>query len=247
MLTRRHLLQSSAALMILPYAARAAGHSGDTFASATGEVSVFPVSHASFAMTTPMGTVYNDPVGDPAKYADLPAADAILVTHHHGDHFNLDTLTALMGDETVLITNPTVYDKLPADLQAQATALANGETGQLLGMPIEAIPAYNTTEDRTKYHPKGRDNGYVLTADGLRIYIAGDTEGTDEMRALTDIDVAFVPMNLPFTMDEDAAADAVAAFAPKVVYPYHYKNSDVFAFADALTGDTQIKMAKWYV
>ena len=134
-------------------------------------------------------------------------------------------------------------EKLPADLKAKATAIGNGENTTVGSVTIEAIPAYNTTEDRKKYHPQGRDNGYVLTIDGSRVYIAGDTEDIPEMRALKDIAIAFVPMNLPFTMDIDQASSAVAEFKPGVVYPYHYKGSDPQAFATKVTAaapDTKV-------
>ena len=186
----------------------------------------------------------------------IAAADArgwhpgvLMITHHHGDHFDPETLTALVKDQTVLIANPTVYEKLPEKIKAKTTSMANGDTGTILGAGVEAIPAYNITEDRLKYHPKGRDNGYVMTIDGLRIYIAGDTEGTPEMRALTDIDLAFVPMNLPYTMDVMQAADAVNAFAPKIVYPYHYRDSDPEMFAKHLAeagAETEVRMGPWY-
>jgi L-ascorbate metabolism protein UlaG (beta-lactamase superfamily) len=137
-------------------------------------------------------------------------------------------------------------EKLPEELKAKATAIANGEKATVGPVEIEAIPAYNTTEDRKKYHPQGRDNGYVLTVDGRRAYIAGDTEDIPEMRALTGIMIAFVPMNLPYTMDIDQASSAVAAFKPEVVYPYHYKGSNVEAFATKVGGAAKVVMGKWY-
>ncbi len=253
MLNRRKFMITGAAAggatMILPYAAMAAAHSAHTYNSAAGPVTFHPVGHASFVMETPVGTIYNDPVGDPAKYNDFPAPDLILITHHHGDHYKPDTLAAIVGAKTRLLTNPKVYEDLPDALKSQATMIANGQSHTVNGILIEAIPAYNMTEDRLKYHPKGRDNGYVLNFDGLRVYIAGDTEDIPEMRALTNIDVAFLPFNLPYTMTEDQAASAVAEFKPRFVYPYHYRDSDREKFAtlvaDATTG-TEVKFAPWY-
>ena len=135
---------------------------------------------------------------------------------------------------------------LSDDLKAKATAIGNGETTTVGEIGIEAVPAYNTTEERLKYHPKGRDNGYVLTIDGKRIYIAGDTEDIPEMRALKDIYVAFVPMNLPYTMDTDQAASAVSEFKPVYAYPYHYKGSDPQAFAAKVSDGTEVVMGPWY-
>ncbi|MGG7565133.1 MBL fold metallo-hydrolase [Rhodovulum sp. DZ06] len=238
----------AAAATFMPFAARAGGH-GDMYEAEGGEIGIHPVDHASFVMTTPLGTIYNDPVGGAEKYADMPAADLVLITHEHGDHFNLDTLNGVVGEGTMLLTNPSVYEKLPEALKAKAQMIGNGETTEMMGVGIEAIPAYNLTEERKKFHPKGRDNGYVLTLAGMRIYIAGDTEDIPEMRALKDIDMAFVPMNLPYTMDPIAAAGGVAAFAPKVVYPYHYRDQDPKEFAAKLAelgAGSEVKYGAWY-
>ncbi len=248
--TRRHVMQGAAALgalCVLPYAARAAGHSGDTFETPGGDVTVFPVSHASFVMQTPAGVIYNDPVGAAEDYADFPPPDLILVTHEHGDHYAPDVLEALMGPETVLVTNPAVQGMMPESLASRATVLANGESADWNGVAIDAIPAYNLTEDRLQYHPEGRDNGYVVKLEGFTVYIAGDTEDIPEMRALSGIDLAFVPMNLPYTMDTAQAADAVAEFAPAHVYPYHYRGQEPADFAERL-GDTavEVHMGPWY-
>ena len=148
-----------------------------------------------------------------------------------------------------MIANPAVAGMLPAAMAERTTTMANGDSGEALGLPIEAIPAYNITEDRLQNHPQGRDNGYILTIGGQRFLIAGDTEDTPELRALTDIHVAFLPMNLPYTMSVDQAAAAVTAFAPDVVYPYHHRGSDLDAFA-ALVAEggsgTQVVVAPWY-
>jgi L-ascorbate metabolism protein UlaG (beta-lactamase superfamily) len=253
--TRRHFLVTTAAtagvVTLLPYAARAAAHAGDTFDTEAGPITVHPVSHASFVMETPKGTIYVDPVGDAAQYADFPPADLVLITHEHGDHYNAETLSALVGESTQLITNPAVFDMLPDDLKGKATAVANAEMAQFAGMNIEAIPAYNMTEVRKNFHPEGRDNGYVLNFDKFRVYISGDTEDIPEMRQLSDIDLAFVCMNLPFTMDVNAAASAVSEFAPTYVYPYHYRGrdggtQDPEAFAKRVGTDVEVKMGKWY-
>lgn len=226
-LTRRHFLASAAAtagaITILPYAGRAFAQAGDVFSASGGDITVHPVSHASFVMQSPVGTIYVDPVGEAAAYGAFPRPDLILITHEHGDHYKPDTLTALAGDSTALVTNPAVHAMLPDGLKAKASAIANGASAGHNGLAIDAIPAYNTTEGREKFHPRGRDNGYVLGFDGLRVYISGDTEDIPEMRALDGIDLAFVCMNLPFTMDVKQAASAVAEFKPKFVYPYHYR------------------------
>ncbi|MDF0600572.1 MBL fold metallo-hydrolase [Psychromarinibacter sp. C21-152] len=242
------------AITVLPYHALAAAHASNTFPTDGGEIVVHPVEHASVVFETPAGTIYADPVGDPGRYADFPEPDLILVTHEHGDHYNADTLSALAGEDTPILTNPAVYDMLPEALKARASRIANGESTELAGVPIEAIPAYNLTEGRLNFHPEGRDNGYILSIDGMRVYISGDTEGTPEMRALEDIDIAFVSMNLPFTMAAEQAADAVAEFAPTYVYPYHYRGrdggtQDPEEFARLLSeagAETEVKLHDWY-
>ena len=254
--SRRTFLSQTAAtvgaITVLPYTASGMAHGG-ALSFADGAVTVHPVSHASFVMETPAGVVYIDTVGEAAMYAELPPPDLILITHEHGDHYNAETLAAI-GGEAPILTNPAVHDMLPEDLKARATSIANGETTEMMGLGIEAIPAYNITEGRLDFHPQGRDNGYVVTVAESRIYISGDTEGVPEMRALQNIDVAFVCMNLPFTMAVEQAADAVAEFAPAVVIPYHYRGRDdgtqdpeAFAqlLADAGAG-TEVELHDWY-
>jgi len=251
---RRQFLITTAALgsvTVLPFAARAEGHGPDRFPTENGTIEISPIAHASFVMTVPAGVIYVDPVGAAADYEGFPVPDLVLITHEHGDHFNLDTLNGIVGDSTVLITNPAVYDMLDEGLQSRATPIANGENASFGDVAIDAIPAHNTTEDRMNFHPVGRDNGYVLTVDGSRVYISGDTEDIPEMRALDNIDIAFVCMNLPFTMDVKAAADAVNEFKPKTVYPYHYQGrddgtQDPEAFAALLADGIAAKMGGWY-
>lgn len=212
-----------------------------------GEVVIHPVQHASMVLETPAGVIYVDPVEGAERYADLPAPDAILLTHEHGDHFDLPTLQGLA--EVPMIVNQAVFDQLPEEMQARATVMGNGDTDEILGAEIEAIPAYNLTEDRLQFHPEGRDNGYILTLGGMRFLIAGDTEDTPELRALSDIHVAFLPMNLPYTMTVEQAADAVAEFQPDVVYPYHFGDSDLEEFArlvEASGAGTEVVIAEWY-
>lgn len=254
MINRREFLMRSAAaggISVLPFQLNAAAHSGDMFMSSAGEMSVHPISHASFVMKTPQGVLYVDPVGDPVMYADHPDADLILVTHEHGDHFNAETLGALLKTDTALITNPAVQAKMTGDMQARAIALANGQMHQWDGLNINAIPAYNMTAERANFHPQGRDNGYVLDFGGFRTYVSGDTEDIPEMRALENIDLAFVCMNLPFTMSAEAAASAVSEFRPTYVYPYHYRGrdngtQDPAGFA-AMVGDaSEVKYGPWY-
>ena len=220
----------------------------DTYPAEGGDITIHPVSHASFVLTIPGTVIYNDPVGGAAAYEGLPPPGMILVSHEHGDHFDPDTLKAIAGDAKI-VANPAVFDMLPSELKANAVRVANGEVGFWGGLELLAVPAYNSTAGREQYHPQGRDNGYVLTVAGKRVYIAGDTEDIPEMRALTGIDIAFVPMVLPYTMDEIQAASGVAAFRPGVVYPYHYGQSDLDKFETELRaqgGTSEVKRGTWY-
>jgi L-ascorbate metabolism protein UlaG (beta-lactamase superfamily) len=190
-------------------------------------------------------------VGEAAAYEGLPEADLILITHEHGDHYNAEVLAAVKREETPMITNPAVFEMLPEALKPNTQALENGGSATLAEVQIEAIPAYNTTEGRRDFHPEGRDNGYVLSLGDFRIYVSGDTEDIPAMRELEEIDLAFVCMNLPFTMTAEAAADAVRAFSPSYVYPYHYRGrdggtQDPTAFAEMVGDAAQVQMGDWY-
>ncbi|MBY5989367.1 MBL fold metallo-hydrolase [Roseovarius atlanticus] len=255
MTTRRNFLIGSAAagtVTVLPSLALAA-EEGASISFLDGAVSIHPISHASFVMETSAGVVYVDPVGAASDYEGLPDPELILVTHRHGDHFSADLLAAL--PEVPILTNADVMGMMPEDMQTRAQAIAAGETTEMMGLGIEAVPAYNITEGRMDFHPQDRgDIGFVVTTDAGRVYISGDTEGTDEMRGLQDIDLALVCMNLPFTMTAEQAADAVAEFAPAMVIPYHYRGrdggtQDPEAFARMLSeagADTEVSLHDWY-
>lgn len=254
MQTRRTILTTAVAAagtMVLPFRAAADGHQGDVFDTPIGEVTIHPIAHATFMMDTPLGRILVDPVGDMSLYDGLPEPDLILITHEHGDHYSAGTLQAARSTNPSIITNPAVFGML--DDTNNVTALANGETSMWDEVSIHAIPAYNTTEGRLNFHPQGRDNGYVVDLGGFVVYISGDTEDIPEMRALEGIDLAFVCMNLPFTMDNVAAADAVAEFRPRYVYPYHYRGrdgafQDTGEFSEMLADSPEIELrfGDWY-
>ncbi len=178
-----------------------------------------------------------DPVmklgGRTVDYSAMPKADYIIVTHEHGDHYDAAAIRLLTGKNTQVIMN-----RRCADMYGSGKAMANGDKIELSdGITIEAVPAYNTTEGRQKYHPKGRDNGYILTIDGLRIYIAGDTEDIPEMESIKNIDVAFMPCNQPYTMTVAQLVKAAKTVRPKVLFPYHYGNTDVSSIPSQLKGE----------
>ncbi len=200
-------------------------------------VDVVLVKHGSLAVCYDGMTIQIDPVsglGKPTDYAnEFPKADVIVVTHEHGDHLEDATISTLTGDNTVLLLNQTSRDKI-----GRGEVIGNGETRTLCDgkIKLEAVPAYNTTPGRENFHPKGNGNGYVLTIDGLRIYIAGDTEDVPEMADLKDIDVAFLPVNQPYTMTVDQCVAAAKVFKPKVLIPYHFSKTDISSIPDLLPG-----------
>jgi L-ascorbate metabolism protein UlaG (beta-lactamase superfamily) len=190
-------------------------------------------------------TIYVDPVGGAEAYAGLPGPDIILVTDVHPDHFNADTLAGMQG--AAVVAPQAVYDQAPENMKPMITTiLENGGTASLEGIGIEAVPMYNITEERLKFHEKGRGNGYLLTLGDQRVYIAGDTEAIAEMLALKDIGVAFIPMNLPYTMTVEQAAEAVRTFRPRIVYPFHYRGSDVEEFKRLVGDASEVRLLEWY-
>jgi len=253
MVRRREMVAGMATLSLLSLGggfattalAQEATLDGDTIPTAQGDIIVHPVDHASLLLGYGDQTIYIDPVGGAERYAGLPAATAILITHGHGDHFDAPTLEAIAGDAPI-ITNQDVFDKLPEALRAQATAMANGDDGDINGIALSAVPAHNTTEDRMRYHPVGVGNGYLLTLGDKVVYVAGDTEPTPEMLAMTGIAVAFLPMNLPYTMTPEQAAEAINTFKPAIVYPYHYGESDLSVLETAIGADTELRLRNWY-
>lgn len=238
------------------YSGNAQRTAPDTIALARGSLVIQPIQHASLVLTAGGRTIYVDPVGGAAKYQGLAAPEIILITDIHGDHFDPATLRGLMNHGNVLVAPEAVVAMLNDTLKnaGNVIVLANGQKTMQGGIEINAIPMYNLPVSATeRRHPKGRGNGYVLVVGGKKIYLSGDTQGIPEMRALTGIDIAFVCMNLPYTMDINEAADAVLAFKPHIIYPYHYRGqggfSDVAAFkAKVEAGDKniEVRLRNWY-
>ena len=189
-------------------------------------ISVHPISHATAVLEWDDTIIYSDPTGGASAFSNMPTADIVFVTDIHGDHLNTETLQAVLSGGSVLIVPEAVNDELPEFLNGTRVILANGESTTQKGFTITAIPMYNLPETDDSRHPKGRGNGYILEKDGKRVYFSGDTEDIPEMRALENIDVAFICMNLPYTMDVESAAEGTLAFAPKKVIPYHYRGQD---------------------
>lgn len=241
-----------AAILLLlgcPLACSAGGAPvADTIATEDGALKILPINHATLALEWKDRTIYVDPVGGAKLFQGLPRPDLILITDIHGDHFSKETLADLAAANIKIVCPAAVADQMTPALRSGATILTNGQTGEFLGIKLEAIPMYNLTADRLKFHNKGRGNGYVVTLGGKRIYLSGDTEDIPEMLALKNIDVAFVCMNLPYTMTVEQAARAVRAFKPRVVYPYHYRGSDVNRFKELVGTDAgvEVRLLDWY-
>ena len=217
------------------------------------DVEIIAISHATAILNWNNKVLYIDPIGGVEAFEGKPQPDIILVTDIHGDHLNAATLEAVSQESTVLIVPAAVAGELPSSLAEKAIILNNGETTVQSGFSIEAIPMYNLPESEDSFHTKGRGNGYVIESNGKRVYIAGDTEDISEMRNLKDIDISLIPMNLPFTMTIESAADAVLDFQPKQVFPYHYRGkdgmSDIVKFkklVDAGNSDVEVIQLNWY-
>jgi L-ascorbate metabolism protein UlaG (beta-lactamase superfamily) len=214
----------------------------EEFSTSAGTLQLTPIQHASLVIKAGGKVLYVDPAQ--GSYDGLPQADYILITDIHGDHMAPPIVDKLKKASTVILAPKAVADKV-----AGSTVISNGETKTIGDFKVEAIPMYNMkpAANGQIYHDKGRGNGYILTYGGKRFYFSGDTEGIPEMRALKNIDVAFICMNLPYTMTPQDAAEAVRAFHPAIAYPYHYRGSDINAFAKALEGTgIDVRLRDWY-
>ena len=216
-------------------------------------VQVIPISHATAVLRWGDVVIYTDPTGDVEAFLGQPPPTIILVTDIHGDHLSTSTLAVVIKENTTLIVPQAVKDILPENLATRARVLKNSEATAEQELKIVAMPMYNLPESSGAFHTKGRGNGYVIAGKNFRIYVAGDTGGIPEMRALTNIDIAFIPMNLPYTMGVEEAADAVLEFKPKQVYPYHYRGPDGLAdvekfksLVNASDPNIEVVLVNWY-
>jgi L-ascorbate metabolism protein UlaG (beta-lactamase superfamily) len=228
------------ALALAGFAAAPQKFEKDVIPTAKGDLTLTFLGHGSVMMTFGGKTIHVDPYGDVAEYSTLPKADLVLVTHDHSDHLDPKALKAILKPDTTIVGSKACAMKLPGSV-----ILANGESRTVLGLTIEAVPAYNIAHKRpdgTPFHPKGAGNGYIVTFGDKRIYLAGDTENTPEMKALKGVDVAFLPMNLPYTMSPDQVADAARSFRPKILYPYHYGDTDTSKLKKLLQEEKDIEV-----
>ena len=227
--------------------------SQDKIPTSSGDIVIHPILHGTLVLEFNGSVIYVDPYGGAEVFRGQKKPNFVLITDIHGDHHNQNTLDALDLSEATIIAPKAVVDKLPKDRSSAIITLGNGEERNLKSFAVQAIPMYNLPETDDSRHPKGRGNGYVLTMADRTLYISGDTEDIPEMRALKNIDVAFVCMNLPYTMSVEQAANAVAEFQPSIVYPYHYRGteglSDVSKFESLVnseTEETEVRLRNWY-
>ncbi len=212
----------------------------DQFSTSAGDLAITFLGHASLLMVFNGKRIFIDPFGQVADYSSLPKADIILSTHEHFDHLDLKALAAIRTPSTILVLNPAGARQV-----GDGIAMRNGDKQTVDGLQIEAVPAYNLLhkrEDGQPFHPKGIGNGYILTFGDLRIYLAGDTENIPEMKGLQDIDVAFLPMNLPYTMTPEMVVDAAKGFKPRILYPYHYGNTETQKLMDLMKSEKGIEV-----
>jgi L-ascorbate metabolism protein UlaG (beta-lactamase superfamily) len=203
----------------------------DVLPTSAGNLTMTFIGHGTLMFEMDGKTIHVDPYGKLADYAALPKADAILITHDHADHLDPSAIAAIRTPSTVVVMSRSCVGKL------DGLVMTNGESRTVLGIRVEAVPAYNIVNKRDTgqpFHPKGNGNGYLLVFGDKRVYVAGDTEGTPEMQALRGIEVAFLPMNLPYTMTPEMVATVAKAFRPKVLYPYHYGDTDPARLTDLL-------------
>lgn len=206
----------------------------DIIKTSKGDLKLTFIGHGTLMFTFSGKVIHIDPVGREADYTKLPKADIILVTHEHGDHLDSKAINILRKEKTDLILTKLCAKKVDGGI-----IMKNGDVKTVQGLKIEAVPAYNIVHMRrggTPFHPKGNGNGYIITFANKRVYVAGDTENTPEMKALKNINIAFLPMNLPYTMTPEMVAEAAKAFKPKILYPYHYGRTDTSKIVELLKG-----------
>lgn len=212
----------------------------DIIATTSGDLKITFIGHGTLLFTFNEKIIHLDPYGRLTDYSTLPKADIILVTHEHGDHFDLKVIKTLRSEKTSLVLNKNCAKDISGGI-----VLKNGDVQMVQGLKVEAVPAYNIVHKRDNgepFHSQGIGNGYIITFDDKRVYVAGDTENIPEMKELGKIDIAFLPMNLPYTMTPEMVADAAKMIKPQILYPYHYGNTDTSKLVELLKDDKDIEI-----
>jgi L-ascorbate metabolism protein UlaG (beta-lactamase superfamily) len=210
------------------------GFEEDIIKTNAGDLKITCIGHGTLMFTFDGKIIHIDPVSREADYSKMPKADLILITHEHGDHLDPQAIKILQKEGTQLILTETCAGRV-----SDGIIMQNGDDKTIMGLKIEAVPAYNMEKS---FHPKGNGNGYIITFGDKRVYVAGDTENTPEMKQLKEIDIAFLPMNLPYTMTPEMVADAAKAFKPKILYPYHFGQTDTSLLVDLLKNEKDIEV-----
>jgi L-ascorbate metabolism protein UlaG (beta-lactamase superfamily) len=218
----------------------------DVIKTSEGDLKMYFVNHGTLIFTLNHLVVHVDPVSRAADYSKLPKADVILITHQHGDHLDKSAIQGISKPDTKIYLTQACYDEIN-----MGEVMKNGDSKTYIGIKIEAVPAYNVAHTRDNgepFHPKGTGNGYVIEFGGKRVYVGGDTENVPEMKNLKNIEVAFLPMNLPYTMTPEMVADAVSLFHPKILYPYHFGQTDTQQLVNLLRDQkgTEVRIRKFY-
>ena len=240
----RSLMLAGLFFGLFPFATVALGFETDTIKTSDGKLEVTFIGHGTLMFSFDGKIIHVDPWTKLADYSKMPKAHIILITHHHRDHLDLKALGHIRTEQTSVVLTEICSRKVKGGL-----VMRNGDVKTVGGLEIEAVPAYNLVHMRSPgvpYHPKGEGNGYVITFGDKRVYVAGDTENTPEMKALEDIDVAFLPMNLPYTMTPEMVTDAARGFKPKVLYPYHFGQTDTSELVRLLkdVNDVELRIRK---
>ncbi len=241
------IVLSVLAMLIIPFSLMAQpDHESDVINTSGGDLKMFFINHGTLMFSYNDLIIHIDPVSRAADYSRMPDADLILVTHQHGDHLDKDAIEEITKANTTLILTQTCRDQIK-----KGSVMKNGDTRTVKGLKIRAVPAYNIKHRRDNgkpYHPKGQGNGYVITFGDKKVYVAGDTENVPEMKELNDIDIAFLPMNLPYTMSPEMVAEAVNMIQPDIMYPYHYGQTDTDQLVRLLEGnrETQLRIRDFY-
>ena len=212
----------------------------DIIKTSAGDLKITFIGHATLMFTFGAKIIHIDPVFREADYNEMPEADLIIITHEHGDHLDLKAIEVIRKEDTEIVLTEICAQKVEGGI-----VMKNSDVKTVEGLKIEAVPAYNIVHKRDSgvpFHPKGNGNGYVIAFGDKRVYVAGDTENTPEMKTLKDIDVAFLPMNVPYTMTPEMVADAAKAFRPKILYPYHFGNTDTSELVKLLEGEEGIEV-----
>jgi len=216
----------------------------DTLKTSAGDLKITFIGHGSLMFTFGGKIIHVDPYSDVADYAKLPKGDMILLCHEHMDHLDLKALAAVRTGKSVIVLTETVAKQIQGGI-----VMKNGDVKTIEGLKIEAVPAYNIVHKRPEgqpFHPKGIGNGYVITFGDKRVYVAGDTENIPEMKNIKNVDIAFLPMNLPYTMTPEMVADAAKTLKPKILYPYHYGDTNTPKLVNLLKGmkETEVRIRK---